>query len=202
MENDYNVLSRVIFSDNATFHLFVKCQQAQCQDMGVWECTSATLEMDRDSPDRWIGHVEQQDTMFDKRLPRSPDLTVATFSFGDSSTTELLYVHYQRRYMIRSDVLQRRWTKLGYRIDICSMTDGAHIECLLFQQLTYKVLSLNWQIFFFWIPIIYCQQWMKLRSILIYTLYFGTLMSHCINLFSTYFVTLSIAFFTLPSFYE
>jgi hypothetical protein len=153
MEIDDNLLSKIIFSDEATFHLSGKVNR---HNVRIWESENphVTLEVERDSakinvffavsertvygpfifegqtvsgqsylemltnwlipelaaesgdyllqqdgtpphwhlalrkfinellPTRWIGRAGQNDQLFCKWPPRSPDLTVCDFSFG------------------------------------------------------------------------------------------------------------------------
>lgn len=93
-------------------------------------------------PNRWIGRAGQHDKVFCKWPPRSPDLTVCDF-FLWGHVKDKVYVpplpstldELQERiteavYAITPDMLQRVWTELDYRLDVCRATRGAHIECL------------------------------------------------------------------------
>ena len=93
-------------------------------------------------PNRWIGRAGQHDQVFCKWPPRSPDLTVCDF-FLWGYVKDKVYIpplpqtvdELQERITealraIPPDMLQKVWTELDYRLDICRATRGAHIECL------------------------------------------------------------------------
>jgi hypothetical protein len=93
-------------------------------------------------PYRWIGRAGQNDQVFCKWPPRSPDLTVCDF-FLWGYVNDRVYVpllpanldDLQERVTeavnsITPDMLQRVWSELDYRIDVCRVAGGAHIDCM------------------------------------------------------------------------
>ena len=214
MENYLDLLSKIIFSDEATFHLNGKVNRHNVRIWGT-QNPHATLEIERNSPkvnvfcavtersvygpfffegpsitgqtylemlqtwllprlqagegndyifqqdgapphwslnvreflntnlpNRWIGRAGQDDNVFCKWPPRSPDLTVCDF-FLWGYVKDKVYVpplpqtmdEVQERInesiqAITPDMLQKVWMELDYRLDICRATRGAHIECL------------------------------------------------------------------------
>ena len=93
-------------------------------------------------PNRWIGRAGQNDQVFYKWPPRSPDLTVCDF-FLWGYVKDRVYVpplpatvdELQERITaavksVTPDKLQRVWSELDYRNDVCRVTRGGHIECV------------------------------------------------------------------------
>jgi len=92
-------------------------------------------------PNRWIGRAGQKDQVFCKWPPRSPDLSVCVF-FLWGYVKDRVYVpplpanvdELQERITaavksVPPDMLQRVWSELDYRIDVCRVTrGGGHIE--------------------------------------------------------------------------
>lgn len=213
MENDPDLLSKIIFSDEATFHLSGKVNRHNVRIWGT-QNPHATLEFERNSPkvnvfcavteravygpfffegltvtgqiylemlqnwllprlaaegddyifqqdgapphwsvnvrtflntnlpNRWIGRAGQDDKVFCKWPPRSPDLTVCDF-FLWGYVKDKVYIpplpqtmdELQERitgalHMITPDMLHKVWIEFDYRLDVCRVTRGAHIECL------------------------------------------------------------------------
>lgn len=213
MEDDPHLLSKIIFSDEATFHVNGKVNR---HNVRIWGSQNphAVLQVERDSPkvnvfcavteqtvygpfffegssitgqtyldmltnwliprlggegddyifqqdgapphwslavraflnanlpNRWIGRAAQDDQVFCKWPPRSPDLTVCDF-FLWGCVKDKVYVpplpttldDLQERisravHTITPDMLRRVWIELDYRIDVCRAINGAHIECL------------------------------------------------------------------------
>lgn len=93
-------------------------------------------------PDRWIGRAGQEDKVFHKWPPRSPDLTVCDFFLWGyvkdkvyipplpQTMNELLERINEAIQTITRGMLQNVWMELDYRLDTCRATRGAHIECL------------------------------------------------------------------------
>ena len=84
----------------------------------------------------------QNDQVFCKWPPRSPHLTVCDF-FLWGYVKDRVYVpplpatvdKLQQRVTaavnsVTPDMLQRAWSELDYRIDVCRVTRGGHIECV------------------------------------------------------------------------
>jgi len=74
----------------------------------------------------------QNDQVFCKWPPRSPDLTVCDF-FLWGYVKDRVYVPPLPATMDElqdriTDMLQRVWSELDYRIDVCRLTRGGHIE--------------------------------------------------------------------------
>ena len=210
LENDDDLLAKIIFSDEATFHLSGKVNRCNVRIWGS-EYPHATLEVERDSPklnvscavskqnvyspfisegptvigrrylemitnwlisqlaadrhdylfqqdgappnwhlavrmflnehlpNRWIGHVGQNDQVFCKWPPRDHRTwPFVAFSFGDTWTAESMYLHWPQPWMsCRNESLQlstrsRRiscwvWSELHSRIDVCRVTTGGRI---------------------------------------------------------------------------
>jgi hypothetical protein len=100
-----------------------------------WHISARTFLNER-LPNRWIGRARQNDQVFCKWPPRSPDLTV-TFSFGGTRRTESMYLHYPQTWMscknasLQLSTRSRRIScgELNYCIDVCPVTRGGHTEC-------------------------------------------------------------------------
>jgi len=84
----------------------------------------------------------ENDQVFCKWPTRSPDLTVCDF-FLWGYVKDRVYVpplpatvdELQGRITaavnsVTPDMLQRVWSELDYRIDVCRVTRGGHIECV------------------------------------------------------------------------
>ena len=93
-------------------------------------------------PQRWIGHGTDDDQMLLAWPPRSPDTTPCDF-FLWGYVKDQVYVpplpvsirelKAQIRTAIEtitSDMLRTVWNELDYRVDVCRITNGAHIEHL------------------------------------------------------------------------
>ncbi|KAJ4432445.1 hypothetical protein ANN_21064 [Periplaneta americana] len=93
-------------------------------------------------PQRWCGRASNNDRCVLRWPPRSPDLTPCDFfSVGvcqRSSVCTSLPVNLEElNNRIRAavarvdrDMLQRVWQELDYRVDVCRVTRGGHIEHL------------------------------------------------------------------------
>ena len=91
---------------------------------------------------RWIGRAAKGDNHLRPWPPRSPDLTPCDFFLWgfvkDSvyippllmSLNELLDRITHALQTITADVLHRVWDEFDYRVDVCRVTQGAHIEGL------------------------------------------------------------------------
>lgn len=102
----------------------------------VREFLNTTLE------NRWIGRGGADDLQFMSWPPRSPDLTPCDFFvwgyvkdtvFTPPLPTNLpeLRARIQNAFEhIDRDMLRRVWDELDYRLDVCRITQGAHIEHL------------------------------------------------------------------------
>ena len=93
-------------------------------------------------PNRWIGRSSADDKPLLSWPPRSPDLTPCDF-FLWSYIKDRVYVpplpcdlkQLKERIKhavasIDSEMLQKVWREFDYRIDVCRVTKGAHIEHL------------------------------------------------------------------------
>jgi len=91
-------------------------------------------------PNRWIGRAGQNDQFFCKWPPRSPDLTVCDF-FVSGYVKDRVYVpplpaavdELQERITtavtsVTPYMLQRVWSELDYRIDVCLVTRGGTLS--------------------------------------------------------------------------
>jgi hypothetical protein len=93
-------------------------------------------------PNRWICRAGQNDQMFCKWPPRSPDLIVCDFFLWGylkdsvyvpplpATLDDLQELITEAVNSITPDMLQRVWSELDYRIDVCRVTGGAHIDCM------------------------------------------------------------------------
>lgn len=93
-------------------------------------------------PHRWIGRASEDDVPLLKWPPRSPDLTPCDF-FLWGYVKDQVFVQPMPRDLadlreritrainnIDSTMLSRIWQELDYRIDVCRVTKGSHIEHL------------------------------------------------------------------------
>ena len=92
--------------------------------------------------DRWIGHHVPDDRAYLQWPPRSPDLITCNFFLWgfvkDKVYVALLSANLpELRDRIREavaavtpDMLINVWEELAYRLDVCRVTNGAHIEHL------------------------------------------------------------------------
>ena len=93
-------------------------------------------------PGRWIGRTGNQDLAMLTWPPRSPDLTACDF-FVWGFVKDAVYVpplpqdldDLKQRIsdaveLITEDMLGRVWQEMEYRLDICRVTRGAHIQHL------------------------------------------------------------------------
>jgi len=91
-------------------------------------------------PNRWIGRAGQNDYVFCTWPPRSPDLTIFYF-FLWRYMKDRVYVpplpvtvdELQERITaavksVTPDMLQRVWSELDYRIDVCRVTRGGTLS--------------------------------------------------------------------------
>jgi len=106
-----------------------------------WHLTVRTF-LNKHLPNRWIGHAGQNDQVFWKWAPRSPNLTVCDF-FLWGYVKDRVYVpplpatvdEMQERITaavnsVMPCMLQRVWSELDYCIDVYRVTRGGHIECV------------------------------------------------------------------------
>ena len=89
---------------------------------------------------RWIGRAAKGDNHFLPLPPRSPDLTPCDFFLWgfvkDSvyvpplpmSPKELRNPITRALQTITADMLHRVWDEYDYRVDVCRVTQDAHIE--------------------------------------------------------------------------
>jgi transposase len=93
-------------------------------------------------PQRWIGRATNDDSVLIRWPPRSPDLTPCDFFLWGyvkdkvyvppltSDLDELKQRITRAVESINVDMLHRVWNELDYRLDVCRVTRGAHIEHL------------------------------------------------------------------------
>lgn len=98
--------------------------------------------LNNEVPRRWIGRCADQDLALFAWPPRSPDLTVCDFFLWGyvkdcvympphPTTLVELRERITAAFMtIDRDMLTRVWAELDYRLDVCRVTKGAHIEHL------------------------------------------------------------------------
>jgi hypothetical protein len=98
--------------------------------------------LNEDLPQRWIGRTGPDDEALLRWPPRSPDLTPCDFFLWGYvkglvyvppvpiSIDELKIRIRQAVETVTVDMLYRVWGELDYRLDICRVTRGAHIEHL------------------------------------------------------------------------
>jgi len=93
-------------------------------------------------PGRWVGRAADKDNTFCTWPPRSPDLTVCDF-FLCGFVKDNVYVPTLPKTLpelrerinttignVTQDMLERVWQEWEYRLDICRIKRGAHIECI------------------------------------------------------------------------
>jgi hypothetical protein len=90
----------------------------------------------------WIGSTGQEDEALKRWPPRSPDLTPCDFFFWGfvkdtvfvpSVPTNLRDLRNRITAavaLVNRDMLTRVWNAMDYRIDVCSISKGGHIEHL------------------------------------------------------------------------
>jgi len=93
-------------------------------------------------PGRWVGRATATDNTFCTWPPQSPDLTVCDFflwgfikdNVYDPPLPKTLPEMRERINTtienITQDMLWRVWQEWEYRLDICHVTRGAHVECI------------------------------------------------------------------------
>jgi len=93
-------------------------------------------------PQRWIGRGTDDDQMLLAWPPRSPDATPCDFFLWGyvkdqvyapplpASIPELKVRIRTATETITADMLQTVWNELDYRVGVCRITKGAHIEHL------------------------------------------------------------------------
>jgi len=94
-------------------------------------------------PDRWVGRAAATDNTFCTWPPRSPDPTVCDF-FLRGFVKDNVYVPPLPKTLpelrqrintaignVTQDMLERVWREWEYRLDICRVTRGAHIDCTM-----------------------------------------------------------------------
>jgi len=94
-------------------------------------------------PGRWIGRASRNDKPLVLWPPRSHDITLCDFFLGGGYIKDRVFVPPLPRYLadlkpriiaavknINAPMLTRVWQELEYRIDVCRVTRGAHIEHL------------------------------------------------------------------------
>ncbi|KAJ6662427.1 hypothetical protein lerEdw1_011840 [Lerista edwardsae] len=93
-------------------------------------------------PHRWIGHAGSKHVPLLFWLPRSPDLTPCDFFLWGYVKDKVFVpplpqdLRQLKQWIsdvldsITPDMLAKVWQELDYRIDICHVTGGAHIEQL------------------------------------------------------------------------
>jgi hypothetical protein len=93
-------------------------------------------------PQHWIGHTSNEDSALIPWPPRSPDLTPCDFLLW-GYVKDKVYMPPLPRDLpelrqkivaavdtINVDMLQHVWQELDYRIDVCRVTRGGHMEHL------------------------------------------------------------------------
>jgi len=93
-------------------------------------------------PGRWVGRAAATDNTFCTWPPRSPNLTVCDF-FLWRFIKDNVYIPPQPKTLpelrqridtaignVTQDMFGRFWREWEYRLDICLVTHGAHIECI------------------------------------------------------------------------
>ena len=95
--------------------------------------------LNRNLPQSWIGRTGKEGDALMRWPPRSPDLTPCDFFFcgfvKDAVFVPPLPANLQifataAVALVDRDMLTRVWNEMDYRIDICRITKGGHIEHL------------------------------------------------------------------------
>ena len=93
-------------------------------------------------PQRWVRHTGCDDEVLLKWPQRSPDMTPCDFFLWGFVKDRVFVPPLPRDLMelrerireafaaVTRDLLMRVWTEMDYRLDICRVTKGAHIESL------------------------------------------------------------------------
>ena len=100
--------------------------------------------LDQTLPQRWVGRATDTNKTFARWPPRSPDLTPCDFHLW-GYLKDKVYTHPLPEVLkalkrcikaavktIDKDMLFRVWQEIDYRLDICRVTKGTHIEHLYF----------------------------------------------------------------------
>lgn len=98
--------------------------------------------LDEHLPRRWIGRASEENVVFQPWPPRSPDLTPCDF-FLWGYVKDRVFVpplpvdidDLKQRITnalatVNREMLSRVWSEFDYRVDICRVANGAHIEHL------------------------------------------------------------------------
>ena len=105
-------------------------------------------------PNRRIGRTGQNDQVFRKWPPRSPNLTVCDFFLWGyvkgrvyvpplpATMDELQECITAAVNSVTPDMLQRVWSELDYCIDVCRVTRGGHTECVWYHMKLYEFVQL------------------------------------------------------------
>ena len=99
------------------------------------------------------GRAGQNNQVFCKWPPRSPDLTVYDFFLWGyvnrvyvpplpATVDELQESITAAVKSVTPDMLQRVWPELDYHIDVCRVTRGGHIECVWYHMKLYEFMQL------------------------------------------------------------
>ena len=89
-------------------------------------------------PQQWIGHFGQDDVALMHWPPRSPDLTPCDFFSLRGFVKETVFVPDNLQALrdritavvIDRGMLTHVWNELDYRLDVCRISQGGHIEHL------------------------------------------------------------------------
>lgn len=93
-------------------------------------------------PQRWLGRAGNDDNCYAHWPPRSPDLTPCDFFLWGyikdnvyvpplpQTLEELKHRIEEVAATVSADMLKRVWQEFDYRVDICRVTRGSHIESL------------------------------------------------------------------------
>ncbi|PNF17170.1 hypothetical protein B7P43_G09082 [Cryptotermes secundus] len=139
-------LPRVIFSDEATFHLSGKVNRHNVRTWGDGAPPHWHLNVQRflneSLPQRWIGRMGSEDLALQFWPPRSPDLTPCDF-FLWGFVKDAVYVPplptnlngLRNRITaavnsVTQDICHRVWDEFSYRLDVIHAAGGGNIEHL------------------------------------------------------------------------
>jgi len=96
--------------------------------------------LNRNLPQRWIGRTGKEDDALMRWPPQSPDLTPCDFFFWgfvkDTVFVPPLPANLQDLHnhitaavaLVDHDMLTCVWNEMNYRIDVCCIVKGGHIE--------------------------------------------------------------------------
>ena len=154
MTSSWFFLSTLNYDARSTTHqiywnIFIKMGQQILH----WHLVVRTF-LNEHLPNRWNGRARQNNQVFCKWPPISPDLTVCDFFLWGyvkdrvcvpplpTAVDELQERITAVVQLVTPDMLQRVWSELDYRINVCRVTKGGHIERVRYHMKLYEFMQL------------------------------------------------------------